>query len=70
MLFGVVVVGTALVASAVAFKRTYDVEEQDPPPLGRIHFFSAAATVANLIFLVIILETGIATIVDRVCHQA
>jgi hypothetical protein len=70
MLVGVVVVGAALVASAFVFKRTYDVEEQDAPPLGRIHFFSAAATVANLIFLVIILETGIATIVDRVCHQA
>ena len=70
MLFGVVVVGAALAASALVFRRTYDVEEQDGPPLGRIHFFSAAATVANLIFLIIILETGIATIVDRVCHQA
>ena len=70
MVFGVAVVASALVASALVFRRTYDVEEQDAPPLGRIHFFSAAATVANLIFLVIILETGIATIVDRVCHQA
>jgi hypothetical protein len=70
MLFGVVVVGAALAASAFVFRRTYDVGEQDPPPLGRIHFFSAAATAGNLIFLVIILETGIATILDRVCHQA
>jgi hypothetical protein len=70
MLFGVVVVGAALVASGLVFRRTYEVEEQDAPPLGRIHFFSAAATAANLIFLIIILESGIATIVDQVCHQA
>jgi len=70
MLFGVVVVGSALVASALVFRRTYDVEEQEGPPLGRIHFFAAAATAANLVFLVIILESGIATIVDHLCHQA
>ena len=70
MLFGAAVVSGALVASALVFRRTSGVGEQDAPPLGRIHFFSAAATVANLIFLVIILETGVATIVGRVCHQA
>jgi hypothetical protein len=70
MIFGAVVVGAAGVASAVVFRATYEVEEQDPPPHGRLHFFSAAACAANLIFLVIILLTGIATIVDRTCHQA
>ena len=70
MLFGVLVVGSALVASALVFKRTYDVEEQAAPPLGRIHFFAAAATAANLVFLIIILESGIGTIVNQLCHQA
>jgi hypothetical protein len=70
MIFGAVVVGAAGVASAVVFRATYDVEEQDGPPHGRLHFFSAAACAANLIFLVIILLTGIATIADRTCHQA
>ena len=70
MLFGVVVVGAALVASALVFRRTHDVEEQAAAPLGRIHFFAAAATAANLVFLIIILESGIGTIVNQMCHQA
>ena len=70
MIFGGLVVTSALAASAIVFRETYDVEEQDAPPHGRLHFFSAAACAGNLIFLVIILLTGIATIVDRTCHQA
>jgi hypothetical protein len=70
MIFGAVVVAGALAASALVFRATFDVEEQDAAPLGRIHFFSAAAIAGNLIFLVIILETGIATIVDQACRQA
>jgi hypothetical protein len=70
MLFAALVVGAAGVASAVVFRATRDVEEQEAPPLGRVHFFSAAACAGNLIFLVIILLTGIAAIVDRTCHQA
>jgi hypothetical protein len=70
MIFGALVVASSLIASAYVFRETYDVEEQDAPPLGRIHFFSAAAIVGNLIFLAIILETGIATIVDQACRQA
>jgi hypothetical protein len=70
MLFGAVVVGAAGVASAIVFRATYEVEEQDPPPHGRIHFFAAAACAGNIVFFVIILLTGIATIVDRTCHQA
>jgi hypothetical protein len=67
---GALVVGAAGIASAIVFRATYDVEEQDPPPLGRLHFFSAAACAGNLVFLVIILLTGVATIADRTCHQA
>ena len=70
MIFGAVVVSSALAASAIVFRATYSVEEQEAPPPGRLHFFAAAACAANVIFLVIILLTGIATIVDRTCQQA
>ena len=70
MLFAALVVAAAGIASAIVFRATYDTEEQDPPPYGRLHFFSAAACAGNLVFFVIILLTGIATIADRTCHQA
>jgi hypothetical protein len=70
MLFAAVAVVAAGIASAIVFRATYDLDEQDDPPPGRIHFFSAAACAGNLVFLVIILLTGIGTIADRLCHQA
>jgi len=70
MSFAALCVLVALAASAVVFRATYEVEEQDPPPSGRIHFFAAASLGGNVIFLTIILLTGIGTVVDRVCHQA
>jgi hypothetical protein len=70
MAFAAVCVLVALGASAIVFRETYDVEEQDAPPTGRVHFFAAASIGGNVIFLMIILLTGIGTIVDRTCHQA
>ena len=70
MVFAAVCVLVALAASAIVFRETYEVEEQDPPPQGRIHFFAAASLGGNVVFLMIILLTGIGTIVDRACHQA
>jgi Mn2+/Fe2+ NRAMP family transporter len=70
MLFGVVMVVAAEAASIVVFLATRDVEEEDAPPQGRLHFFATAAMFANLVFLVIILLAGLATILDRACHQA
>jgi hypothetical protein len=70
MLFAAVAVGVSLAASAIVFRATRDVEEQDAPPVGRIHFFSAAAIAGNVIFLGVILLTGIATIVDQLCRQS
>jgi vacuolar-type H+-ATPase subunit I/STV1 len=70
MIFGALVVGGALAASLIVYRETRDVDDQDAPPEGRIHFFATAAVAGNVIFLVIILLTGIATIVDRTCHQA
>jgi len=70
MIFGALVVGGALAASLIVYRETSDDDDQDAPPEGRIHFFATAALAGNVIFLVIILLTGIATIVDRTCHQA
>jgi hypothetical protein len=70
MLVAVAAVGASLAASTLVFLKTREVEEQEAPPPGRIHFFSAAAIAGNVIFLAIILLTGIATIVDQLCRQS
>ena len=70
MAAGIVVVSAAELASLAVFRATREVEEQGPPPEGRLHFFASAAVAGNAIFLVIILLTGIAAVVDRACHQA
>jgi hypothetical protein len=61
---------TAELAAIAVFRATRDVGEQDPPPDGRLHFFAAASMVANVVFLVIIVLAGIATVVDRTCWQS
>jgi hypothetical protein len=66
---GVLILGAEAAAIRV-YLATRNVEEQDPPPQGRLHFFAAAAMVANPIFFMIILLTGIASIADRLCHSA
>lgn len=66
---GVLVVAAEGAAIAV-FRATRGVDEEDPPPDGRLHFFATAAMVANLVFLMIIVLVAVATVVDRTCHQA
>jgi hypothetical protein len=68
--FGAVVVLVAEAAAVAVFRATRNVAEQDPPPQGRLHFFAIGAMVGNLVFLVIIVLSATATIVDRACHQA
>jgi len=72
---GLLVLAAAIVCAAEAaavtvFRATRSVGEDDPPPHGRVHFFAIGAMLGNLVFFVIILLTGIATIVDRACQQA
>ncbi|HYY02874.1 MAG TPA: hypothetical protein VE736_03220 [Gaiellaceae bacterium] len=62
-----------LVAEAAAITvlvRTWGVEEDDAPPLGRQHFFAMAAAVGNVLFFVMVLLSGIGTLVTTPCHQA
>ena len=60
-------IALAEVAAIAVFRATREVGEQDPPPYGRVHFFASAALVANVVFFMVILLSGIATIVNRLC---
>lgn len=42
----------------------------EPPPLGRLHFFASASLVVNVLFLAIILMAGIGAIELQVCRQS
>jgi hypothetical protein len=64
------VICSAQAAAIAVFRATRSVDEEHPPPEGRLHFFSIGAMLGNTLFLVVILLSGIATIVDRACHQA
>jgi hypothetical protein len=57
-------------AAVVAFLRTRDTSYEGPPPLGRMQLVAIAAMTTNLIYLVIVLLDGIASIVDVGCAQA
>lgn len=68
--FACAAIAAAEVASVVVFRATRGVAEDAPPPQGRIHFFASAALVANVVFFMVILLAGIATVVNRTCHQS
>ena len=57
-------------ASAIAvFLGTRRTTYEHPPPDGRIRFLAIAAMTANVVFLMIILLSGVASIVGAVCRQ-
>ncbi len=56
-------------AAAVTVARTWGAEYDGPPPEGRRHFFALGALVGNLLFLVIILLSGLSTITFDPCRQ-
>ena len=70
MAIGIVVTAAAEGAALSVFLATREVEHDGPPPLGRRHFFASAAALGNILFLVIILLSGIGVIVHSPCHQA
>ena len=69
--FGVALafVAAAEAAAVVTVARTWGVEHDGPPPEGRRHFFALAALVGNLLFLVVILLSGLSTITFDPCRQ-
>ena len=56
-------------AAAVAiFLETRGLHHSDPPPWGRRHFFAAAAMLGNVLFIAIILLSGIGAIAATPCR--
>jgi hypothetical protein len=69
----VVGIALALLAESAALSvlwQTRDVDYSDPPPEGRRHFFAVAASIGNLLFLVIIVLSGTGAILHEPCHPA
>jgi hypothetical protein len=68
---GAGLIALAAEAAAVAtFLRTRGFDEDDPPPEGRLHFFSACASAGNVLFLGAILLDGIGSLYWHPCVQA
>ena len=57
-------------AAAVTVWRTWGTNVDGPPPDSRRHFFALGALAGNLLFMVIILLSGISTLVLDPCRQA
>jgi hypothetical protein len=64
-------VAIAAEAAAVVLLRSLAAVEQDAPgPAGRLRFFAVAALLGNVLFFVIIVLSGVGTIVHLPCTQA
>jgi hypothetical protein len=57
-------------AAVAVFLETRPIEHDGPPPDGRRHFFATGAMVGNLLFLTVILLTGIGIVAAAPCHQS
>jgi hypothetical protein len=67
---GVTVCLVAEAAAALVFRATRGSDFQDGPPVGRMHFFAAAALVANLLFLMMIVLGGVGSVAGIGCRQS
>jgi hypothetical protein len=68
-----VALGIALLAEAAAvvlFRELATVEEDAPGPAGRLRFFAVAALLGNVLFFVIILLSGVGSVVHLPCVQS
>jgi hypothetical protein len=71
MAAGVVCVLAAEAAAIAVLRRTRGASyAADGAPLGRIRFFAIAAAVANAVFLMIVLLSGLGALAGAVCRQA
>jgi hypothetical protein len=55
-------------AAIYVFVETSELHHEDPPPWGRRHFFASAAMLGNVLFLVIILLSGLGSIYLQGCR--
>jgi hypothetical protein len=65
-----VLILAAEAAAVAAFRETQSSSYEDAPPVGRVQLVAVAAMTTNLIYLVIVLLDGIASIVDISCRQS
>jgi hypothetical protein len=70
MVGGGLIVLLAEAAAIYVFAETRALYHEDPPPWGRRHFFASAAVLGNVLFLVIILLSGIGAIYLQGCRGA
>ncbi len=66
---GTVVIFAEVCATALYYA-TRDASYDGPAPIGRRHFFVAASSLGNVLFLVIILLSGIAAVDHVPCRQS
>jgi hypothetical protein len=64
------VVVLAEVCSVTLYLATRDVDYDDAPPLGRRHFFVAAASLGNVLFLAMIVMSALAAVYHEPCRQS
>jgi hypothetical protein len=60
----------ALAASVLVIRETRETEYDGTPPDGRRRFFAIAAAMGNVLFLAIILNTGIVSLSHFPCRQS
>jgi hypothetical protein len=70
LVVGVILALVAEAAAVTLLWQTRDVDYSDPPPDGRRHFFIVAAVLGNLLFLVVIVLSGVGAIVHPPCVGA
>ena len=60
----------AEIAAVHVVLSTREFEYDDAPPAGRQHFFAWAAMLGNVIFLALIVLTGVGALTHTRCHQS
>jgi hypothetical protein len=70
MAVGIVLVLVSEAAALATLWETRAVHYDDAAPDGRRHFFALAAALGNLLFLVAIVLSGVASAVHQPCHPA
>ena len=66
-------IALALLAEAAALNilwQTRNVDYGGPPPEGRRHFFALAASIGNVLFLVVIVLSGAGAVFHQPCTQS
>ena len=66
----VIGLGQGLFLVPTVYYATRDVSYDDAAPLGRRHFFVTASSLGNVLFLMIILLSGIAAVEHVPCRQS